>query len=145
MQKLKFKIAIDASEKKVWDTLWSDSTYGKWTSAFTEGSYVVTDWKEGSKISFFSPSGDGLHSVIEKLERNRRMVFRHLGMVKDGKELPPDPKSEDWSGARESYTLIKDNQLTILEVDLDAREADAEYFNRTFPVALLKVKNLAEA
>jgi len=34
MKKINFNIEIDASAQKVWQVLWSDSTYRKWTSAF---------------------------------------------------------------------------------------------------------------
>src|SRR4051794_34232958 len=59
MKKEKFSINIKASAKKVWQVLWSDATYRQWTSAFSEGSYAVSDWKQGSKIQFLSPNGDG--------------------------------------------------------------------------------------
>jgi hypothetical protein len=53
MEKMNFNISINALKEKVWNALWKDATYTKWTSAFTEGSYAVTDnWKEDSKVYF---------------------------------------------------------------------------------------------
>ncbi|MGQ0827138.1 MAG: hypothetical protein ACT4ON_01960 [Bacteroidota bacterium] len=43
MEKLQFTIDIKASREKVWKTLWEDTSYRKWTSAFSEGSYAVSD------------------------------------------------------------------------------------------------------
>lgn len=63
MEKLHFSTNINAPREKVWDTLWNDNSYRKWTSAFMEGSYAETDnWKEGSKVLFLSPGGDGMGS-----------------------------------------------------------------------------------
>jgi uncharacterized protein YndB with AHSA1/START domain len=144
MKKLNFSIEINASPERVWDILWGDTTYTKWSSAFTEGSYAVTDWNEGSPVSFMSPQGDGLSSVIEKNVLNRKMTFRHLGMTKNGQLIPPDKDAEDWSGARETYTLTPKGEGTLLELELDTTDADEGYFNKTFPVAFSNIKRLAE-
>jgi hypothetical protein len=40
------------------ESMWDDSTYRQWTSAFSEGSHAVSDWKEGSKVLFLSPEGE---------------------------------------------------------------------------------------
>ena len=42
MEKLHFSVNINASKEKVWQTLWDDTTYRKWTSAFSETSYAVS-------------------------------------------------------------------------------------------------------
>jgi uncharacterized protein YndB with AHSA1/START domain len=69
MEKLNFSIDIKAPIQKVWDTLWADETYRKWTAAFSEGSYAESDWNEGSRILFLSPAGDGmLARIAEKRE-----------------------------------------------------------------------------
>ena len=53
MKNMNFDISINAPREKVWEVLWDDASYRKWTSAFSEGSYAVTDnWKKGSKILF---------------------------------------------------------------------------------------------
>jgi uncharacterized protein YndB with AHSA1/START domain len=36
--KEQFKITINAPRKKVWETLWGETTYPKWTAPFCEGS-----------------------------------------------------------------------------------------------------------
>ena len=45
MKKLQFSIEINAPKEKVWDTLWQDENYRKWTSVFMEGSFAESDWK----------------------------------------------------------------------------------------------------
>ena len=94
MEKLHFTTSINASKEKVWSCLWQDENYRKWTSAFAEGSHAVSDWKEGSKILFLSPSGEGMYSTIDKLVPNEFMAFKHHGMVKEGKEQPLDEETK---------------------------------------------------
>ena len=40
-----FKIEINASREKVWDVLFGKETYPQWTTVFSEGSMVETDWQ----------------------------------------------------------------------------------------------------
>lgn len=65
MATLHFETRINASRKKVWDVLWNDDTYPKWTAAFMPGSYAESDWKEGSKILFLDPERNGMLSMIQ--------------------------------------------------------------------------------
>lgn len=144
MKKNKFSIEIKAPKEKVWDTLWNDDTYRKWTSVFSEGSYAQTDWKEGSKVLFLSPEGEGMYSTIAKKVTNELMSFKHLGVVKGGKEQPADDETKKWSGAMENYSLKEKERSTELTVEMDMTEEHEKYFSETFPKALEKVKSLAE-
>ena len=144
MKKLQFSIDIEAPKEKVWDTLWDDKTYREWTSPFCEGSHVVTDWKEGSKVLFLSPNGEGMFSEIAKNNEYEFMSFKHIGMYKDGKEQPLDEESKSWSGCFENYTLKETNGKTTLQTDIDIVDSHYDYFNQTFPLALEKVKEIAE-
>ena len=145
MEKIHFSTNIDASNKKVWDVLWEDSSYKEWTSVFAEGSYAKTDnWQEGSKVLFLGPGGDGMVSRVAANKPNKFMSFEHLGVVKKGIEDTESEEVKGWAGAKENYTLIEDNGKTKLEVDLDSTDEFKDYFLKTFPVALEKVKELAE-
>ena len=144
MNKLKFSIQINASREKVWNVLWDDDTYRKWTSVFDEGSYAVSDWKEGSKVLFLSSNGDGMYSSIERKIPYELMAIKHNGMVKDGKEQPADEKTKEWAGAMETYTLTEEAGSTKLTVEIDITEDMQQYFRDTFPKALDKVKSLSE-
>jgi uncharacterized protein YndB with AHSA1/START domain len=144
MNKLAFSTEINAPANKVWQVLWNDSTYRKWTSVFQEGSYAVSDWKQGSRIQFLSSKGDGMFSEIAELKPNEYMAFRHLGIVKDFKEQPPTAETESWKDAIETYSLKGNNGHTSLEVNLNSVGEYEDYFNKTFPGALKIVKELAE-
>lgn len=140
MTTLEFNIQINAPKEKVWQQLWSDEGYRKWTSTFMEGSYAESDWNEGSKIKFLSPKGEGMFGIIKRKIENREMSFEHQGEIVNGKE-----ETRNWEGARERYFLHDNNGGTELKVQLQTTEDFKDYFNTTFPKALEMVKNISEA
>lgn len=144
MQKVQFSTLINASPEKVWDILWNDRTYRIWTSVFCEGSYAVSDWKEGGKINFLDPNGNGMFSVIEKMTPNKFMSFKHIGGIKNNEEQPIDDETKKWSGSHENYTLTEKDDKTELVADLDMTDEHLEYFKDAFPKGLQKVKELSE-
>jgi uncharacterized protein YndB with AHSA1/START domain len=141
---LDFKIEIKAPKEKVWSVLWDDATYRQWTAAFCEGTYAVSNWNEGDKIHFLSPSGEGMNSVIYKKIPNEYIAFKHISVLKDFKEMPVDPETEVWSGSMETYRLTQNKDLTVLEVKMDTIEKYVDYFKTTFPKGLDLVKQLSE-
>lgn len=144
MQKLNFTIDINAPKEKVWDILWNDATYPNWTSAFCEGSYAVSDWKEGSRVHFLAPDGQGMYSNIAKLVENEFISFNHLGILKDKIEQPPTEETKQWSESVEDYTLTESDGITNLSVNVDSLDQYVEFFTEKFPLALQNVKNLSE-
>ena len=141
MQKLHFSIDINAPREKVWQVLWDDASYRDWTKAFSENSYAVSDWQEGSKILFLDGNGSGMSSIIAKKVPNEFMSFHHLGEVRDGKELP---QNKAWGESFENYTLTEHNGSTTLLVELDTPDEYQDMFSDMFPKALTRVKELAE-
>ena len=145
MEKKEFSIDIHAPKEKVWDVLFSDRTYSKWTSVFAEGSSVTTDgWKKGTQVQFHDGKGSGMISKIADNVPNEYMSIEHLGMIKDGKEDYDSPEIKSWAGAKENYTLKSSNGDTKLVVDIDLADEWKDYMNNTWPKALEKVKELAE-
>ncbi|HEY6976064.1 MAG TPA: SRPBCC domain-containing protein [Chitinophagaceae bacterium] len=147
MEKMNFSISINAPKEKVWNTLWEDESYRKWTSPFMEGSYAVTDnWKEGSKVLFLGPKESGMVSMVAENRPNEYMSFKHLGEVKDGVEDTTSEQAKQWSGATENYTLVKTAKGTDLKVEMEGNISNdfKEYFLKTWPEALEKVRELAE-
>jgi len=144
METLEFKVRIKASPEKVWSVLWDEETYKKWTNAFCEGSYAESNWNEGDKIHFMSPGGEGMNSLIEKKIPNEYMAFKHIGEIKDFKELPIDDETKQWSGAMETYRLIPDDEFVDLVAQVDVVEKHIDYFKEAFPKGLETVKELSE-
>lgn len=144
MEKIQFSVDINASKEKIWSVLWDDATYRKWTSVYAEGSYAVSDWKEGSKILFLSPDGGGLVSRIAVSKPGEFMSFEHQGFVKDGVEDTTSEKVKEWAGAMENYTLVEKEGGITLTLDMDITETYKDYFTTISPKALQLVKQLAE-
>lgn len=144
METLNFSIKINAPRERVWNVLIGEKTYPEWTSVFAPGSQVKTDWKEGSKALFTDGKGNGMVSTIAKNIPNEFLSIRHLGMVKDGVEELTGDEDNKWAGAMENYTLKKSDGGTELVIDMDTDTEYKEYFSKTWPKALDKVKELAE-
>ena len=128
----------------MWNVLWDDVTYRKWTSTFSEGSYAISDWKEGSKILFLSPNGEGMFSTIAKKIPYEFMSFKRLGTVKGGEEQPDNEETKKWSGAMENYSLDEKNGVTELTVTMDITEDHDSYFRGFFSKSAGKFKGFAE-
>jgi len=144
MKTLKYSIKINAPKEKVWDVLWSKEMYPKWTSVFAKDSNAISDWKEGSSILFTDGKGNGMYSIIEKKVQNKQMTFNHIGVLKDGEELPFDDKTKSWTNSIEDYQLEEVKGITTLKVSMDTLDEYSDYFAETFPKALKKVKELSE-
>jgi len=145
MPKLTFSATIDAPKEKVWRTMLEDQTYRQWTSVFQEGSYAVTDWQPGRKALFLSPTGDGMVSRIAVHRPNEFLSIEHLGIVKHGVEDTKSDAVAGWAGAFENYLLKETNGVSALTVDINVTDEFREYFEDTFPKALKKLRELAEA
>lgn len=145
MKKMEFSITINASPEKVWDVIIGKETYDLWTAPFASGSTVKTDWKKGSKALFLDGKGNGMVSEIVESIPGKFLSIRHLGEVKDGVEDPTTYQGEQWGDALENYTLkpVGDNQ-TLWLVNMDMNDDYVEYMDKTWPLALQKVKELAE-
>lgn len=139
---LDYSIEINASLEKVWKSLWELENYKKWTAIFSAGSYYETsEFVKGNSIHLLTPTGDGMYSIIEELKINKILVFHHIGALENFKEMPIDPT---WKNAHESYQLIEKGEKTILMVKVDTLDQYIDGMNKTFPLALKSLKDLAE-
>lgn len=144
MQKINQSIEINAPKEKVWDVLLEDKSYREWTTAFHEGSHFKGDWKEGSKILFLAPDGNGMVSKIKIHKPNEIVSIEHLGVVVDGKEIFDHPDFKEWSGLLETYRVEEKNGKTRLYIDQDMSEEHLKSFNEMWEKALRKVKEISE-
>ncbi|MFB3812600.1 MAG: SRPBCC domain-containing protein [Terriglobales bacterium] len=145
MLRLSFSTTINAPKEKVWRAMLADETYRQWTSAFAEGSYAVTDWKEGSKALFLTPAGEGMVSRIVAHRPNEFLSIQHVGIVKNGVEDVQTPEGKEWGGAFENYTLREVDGASSLTIEMDVTDDYRSYFEETWPKALSKLKEIAEA
>jgi len=141
MQKLQFSINIEAPRERVWNTLWEDKTFRDWANNIDEGMYMVGEIKEGNQVQFFSISGYGVTSLVEKLAVNEFVSFRHMADTQDNGERE---REKEWTGGTESYSLAENDGVTTLTVNMDVPPGQEETFKDRLPKALAKVKMLAE-
>ena len=148
MQKLYFKIDINASKEKVWNTMLEDKTYRQWTEVFSAGSHYVGSWDKGSKILFLGPNEQGIMGgMVSRIKENRLHEYisiEHLGVVNDGKEDTTSDAVKQWAGTLENYTLKESKGKTELSVDMDINDDYKDMFDGIWPKALQKLKELAE-
>ena len=148
MQKLNFKIDINAPKEIVWNTMLEDKTYREWTEAFSPGSHYVGSWDKGSKILFLGPNEQGvMGGMVSRIKENRLYEYisiEHLGVVQDGKEDTTSDAVKQWAGSLENYTLNEREGKTELSVDMDINDDYKEMFEDMWPKALQKLKELSE-
>ena len=144
MQKVTFKVIIDTTPEKLWNLLWDDATYRKWTSAFFEGSYMESDWKVGGRTLFLDRNGNGMVSTIDAIEPNKYLSFKHLGMINNGVENLDSEEVKKWSGSKENYILNRIGEKTELSVEQDLDEEYKTSFNNTWQKAFDLIKSLVD-
>lgn len=144
MRKREFKMVIDAPKETVWEVLWSNESYPKWTVAFAEGSHVETNWKEGSEIKFLGPNGIGIWSRIKVCRPSDTICFQHEGVIKDGKKIVDSAEAKQWIGIRENYKLNAVADKTEVIVETDIPDGCFQSFVKAFPQALQEVKRMSE-
>ena len=142
MQKQQFSIEIKAPQERVWNTLWGDKTFRNWANIIDEGTYMVGELKEGNEVQFISSvSGYGVTSLIEKFALNEFVSFRQMADTKDNGERE---REKEWTGGTESYSLVENDDVTTLTVDIDVPPGQVEMIKIRFPKALERVRILAE-
>jgi hypothetical protein len=142
VKKIQFSMEINASKERVWATLWGDVSFRDWASMIDEGTYMKGVMNEGNEIQFISSiNGYGVTSMIEKLNPNEFVLFRHGA---DTKENGQQEREKEWTGGTESYSLTEKNGVTTLIVKTDVPQEQEETFNIRLPRALERIKTLAE-
>lgn len=151
MEKIQFTKDIQASAHKVYETmlgLHEKSTYEYWTHAFNPTSTYEGSWDKGSKIHFVGVDANGkkggMISEIEENQPARFVSIRHYGFLDGDNEITTGEQVEKWAGGHENYSFAENNGVTTVTVDLDTVDEYMEYFNKTYPNALDRLKEISE-
>jgi len=151
MEKLKFKIKINATAEKVYKTMLgldNKSTYQYWTSAFNPTSTYEGSWKKGSKIYFVGTDENGKKGgMVSEIAENKPAEFvsiRHYGILDGENEITSGEIVEKWAGGFENYSYEENDGITTVTVDVDVVTEYLDYFKNTYPGALEKLKEIAE-
>jgi uncharacterized protein YndB with AHSA1/START domain len=145
---LHFKISINASVEKVYQTMLDEKKYIEWASEFNPTSCFKGSWEKGSKILFLGTDKDGnVGGMVSEIRENipcKYVSIKHLGIYQDGKEIFTGSEVEQWPGALENYSFTDVNGKTMLSVEQDSTQEFASYFTNTWPKALKKLKTICE-
>jgi len=107
---IKQSVSIHAKPEVIWDVLLHPAD--QWGVAFGGGSFVKTDWKEGSDVIWTDTSGDiGAYGVVKT---HRPMEYLQVDMY-DVIDPAPDAQTGDYS---EKYKLTHDgNERYALHIE----------------------------
>jgi hypothetical protein len=151
MKKLQFKIEINTSAKKVYNTMLgidNIKTYEQWTAEFNPTSTYEGNWDKGSKIYFVGTDDNGKRGgMVSEIADNIPFEFvsiRHYGILDGENEITSGPDVEKWAGGLENYSFEEHNGVTTVTVESDVDEDYLDFFNTTWSKALNKLKELSE-
>lgn len=152
MEKLQFKISINAPAAKVYDMMLgiSDkSNYEAWTALFNPTSSYEGTWTKDSKMLFVGQDENGekggmVSRVIENIPSNF-VSIQHYGLVQGSVEVTEGPDVEKWANGFENYSFEEKDGTTSVVVDLDTTAEFVEYMNEAYPSALDKLKEICES
>lgn len=148
MERQQFKIEINAPAAKVYNTMLGEETYKKWTAVFMPSSYYEGSWEKGQKILFIAVGKDGkregMMGVIEENIPDKYVSIKYTGVLDGDKEITEGPQVGDWIGAYEIYSFEEQDGKTTLIIDVDVLDEYKEYFEKTYPKALEKLKEISE-
>lgn len=151
MKKIEFKVQINASSKKVYETMLGvvhKTTYENWTAEFNPTSTYEGSWNKGDKICFVGTDENGKRGgMVSEIAENIPFTvvsIRHNGILDGETEITSGVQVESWSGGLENYFFEEIDGVTSLKVKVDADENYVDYISETWPKALQKLKEITE-
>jgi uncharacterized protein YndB with AHSA1/START domain len=149
MSDVQYSVTIEAPAHTVWTTMLEDETYRIWAAEFHAGSHYVGGWQLGDEIRFLGPGDDGtmggVFGTIVECTPDESVSIEYKGQIIDGVEDTTSPLALMMAGTRESYGLLEVDGTTTVTVGLDDIEDFREMYEQSWPPALAKLKELAEA
>jgi hypothetical protein len=149
MEKLQYSVKINAPGHDVWTTMLDDESYRGWTSVFNSSSYYEGGWDEGGEIRFLGSDDEGKPGgMIATVEENRPDEFlslRYTGQIVDGADDTTSDEAKLFIGNHESYAFSEADGVTTVNVELDSEDEFVAEFNAAWPLALARLKELAES
>ena len=142
--RIQFKVAINASREKVWQVMLGEQSFPRWTSPFIEGSHFEGSWKQGSRIKFLSPSGDGMISEIAENRPHEFVSIRHIGIIVKGVEDTESEAAQAMTPAYENYSFAALGQGTELTIEQDVTPDFEQSMKDAWPKALEMLKQMCE-
>jgi hypothetical protein len=149
MKKLRYKVDINAPKRDVYNKMISPETYKTWTAEFNPTSEFEGSWEKGGKIKFVGTDENGKKGgMVSEIAENIPGEFisiHHYGILDGDNEITSGPEVEKWAPAYENYTFEENNGLTTVTAEIDTNEEYEEYFNKTWPKAFARLKEICES
>ncbi|MBU8882436.1 ATPase [Flavobacteriaceae bacterium JJC] len=140
MKLLEFTKQINAAPEKVWEVLFTQDGYRKWSSAMNEGTYFEGNWEQGSIMRFLDPKNNGMYNLVEENIPNKVLKMKHLGWILDG-ELSP----QGWEDSTVHYLLEPNENGTLLTAQVNSLDEFVDFFNTKYPQNFENIKKLSES
>jgi|SRR5690606_9607401 len=148
MKKMQFKIDIHAGIENVYDTMLGEKTFKKWTSEFNPTSDFEGSWEKGAKILFVGVNKEGKREgMVGLIEENipyRFISIKYIGLLNGDKEITEGPEIESWVNTFENYSFSGNDIQTTVTVDIDIQDQWVDYYEKTYPKALERLKQICE-
>ena len=148
MERLVYTVSISASPPKIWEVLFSDSTFPIWSALFSEGNQAHGTWAEGTEIMILNRNREGVVYLVEINNPFQEMTLRQVGIFKDEQKHASDPEVLEFAGGHENYYIQQeenDEDESTLRIEKDANAVQKTFFDSVFPRALEMVKSMAES
>lgn len=133
-------IEIDASKSKVWAILTDNTKVKEWANAFSEGTYIETDWQKGSQVLWKHASGDvGAKGTIITNDKDEKLQIQYYDDADAGTDAT-------LGMYHEVYALTELGGKTILTIN--AGPLQQMYYSGHEPLwvnAIAGIKHAAEA
>lgn len=148
MKTRQYKTDIKAPASRVMKTMIAEKTYKLWTAPFSPSSSFEGAWEKGNHIRFIGVDENGVKGgmIAEVMDiiPAKFVSLRHYGMVSGDTIITEGPEVEGWQNARENYSFAENNGITTVTIDIDVMEDHLDFFDKTWPMALDKLKELSE-
>ena len=139
------QININAPRAKVWAVLSTPALIWKWADVFGgTPSNFSCDLKEGGELRFWNEDGDGLVGRCLRCVPRAYIEFEYVAAVKHHKIAVLAGDWAEWKGLRNSLSMLVDGEETSLAARSESAESMRGFFAEKWPLALEKIKELAE-
>lgn len=146
MKQLTYRASIAAPAKTVWDTIIGPESYKEWTGAAWPNSKYEGEWKLNAKLKFTGPDGSGTLALLTEFKPYELIVAKHIAiLLPGGVEDTASDMAKTWIGAIEQYAFTETNGVTEMVVTMSIGADWEDMFNKDWPIALAKLKEICEA
>ncbi len=148
MERLKFEIQIEAPVEMVFKSMIGREGYKQWTSVFCDSSDFEGSWSEGEKIIFLALNKagkrEGMLGRVKAFVPHQFVSVEYYGVLDGDDQITEGDIAEGFKGMYENFSFKRQDNGTIVSVDVDVEDAFKSYLLETYPKALNLLKQICE-